>query len=187
MEKKTYKLCFEVLNRLNNAGVLSQVVLIGSWCIYFYSHYFKSKSYSSFIRTTDIDFLIPIPPKFKKELNLLNLVEDLGYIEEFKGLKGYIKLAHPDLTIEFLVPERGRALDQPYPIPQLGINAQALRRLDFLIENSVIIKADDINIRLPHPAAYALHKFIIFKDRRKIDKHDKDIEGGFTSISCLDK
>ena len=40
-----------------------------------------------------------------------------------------------------------------------------------------MIKAEGLHIKLPHPAAYALHKFIIFKRRRKLDKHDRDIEG----------
>lgn len=177
MEKKTYSLCLEVLKRFEKAGILRSLILIGSWCIYFYRYYFESKSYSTYIRTRDIDFLIPIPPKFDKKIDVSKLVEDLGFIEEYKGSKGYIKLEHPDLTIEFLVPERGRGSDKPYSIPSLAINAQPLRYLDFLAMNTITIDFEDLQIRLPHPAAYALHKFIISKRRRKIDKHDRDIEG----------
>lgn len=177
MEKKTYNLCLKVLRRLGKAGVLKHSILIGSWSIYFYQSYFKSKSYSTYIRTRDIDFLIPIPFKFKKSLNVFKLVEDLGFLEEYSGSQGYIKLKHPDLTIEFLVPERGRGVDKPYQIPQLGINAVALRYLDFLAANTIVVNFNDLKIRLPHPAAYALHKFIIFKRRIKVDKHDRDIEG----------
>jgi len=177
MEKKTFNVCLEVLNRFERAGILRYIVLIGSWSIYFYKYYFKSNTYSTFIRTKDIDFVIPIPPRFEREINVFELVEDLGFLEQYKGSKGYIKLEHPDLTIEFLVPERGRGHEKPYPIPQLAINAQPLRFLDFLIDNTIVINAESLHIRLPHPAAYALHKFIIFKRRRKIDKHDRDIEG----------
>lgn len=177
MEKKTYNLCLEVLKRLNKAGILKHIILIGSWSIYFYKEYFKSKSYSTYIRTRDIDFLIPIPFKLKKKVDVFKLVEDIGFLEDFKGSQGYIKLEHPDLTIEFLVPERGRGCNGPYPVPQLKINAQALRYLDFLADNTILINFRNLNIRLPHPAAYALHKFIIFKRRRKADKHDRDIEG----------
>ena len=177
MEKKTFNICLEVLKRFEKTGVLKNIILIGSWAIYFYKYYFKSKEYSTYIRTKDIDFLIPIPFKLDKEVNVFDLVENLGFLETYKGSKGYIKLEHPDLTIEFLVPERGRGHDKPYPIPQLGINAQPLRFLDFLIANTISINAEGLHIRLPHPAAYALHKFIIFKRRRKIDKHDRDIEG----------
>jgi len=177
MEKKTFNICIEVLNRLERAGVLKHIILIGSWSIYFYKYYFKSKEYLTYIRTKDIDFVIPTPFKFYKKINLLDLIEDLGFLEEYKGSKGYIKLEHPDLTIEFLVPERGRGHNKPYFIPQLNINAQPLRFLDFLVDNSISIKVNNLHIRLPHPAAYAFQKFIIFKRRRTKDKHDRDIEG----------
>jgi len=177
VEKKTYNLCLEILRRFQKAGILKYIVLVGSWSIYFYKYYFKSKSYSTYIRTRDIDFLVPTPFKFKKKLDVFKLIEDLGFLEGHKGLQGYIKLEHPDLTIEFLVPERGRGSDKAYSRPQLGINAQPLRYLDFLIENTIMIGFDDLSIKLPHPAAYALHKFIIFKRRAKIDKHNRDIEG----------
>ncbi|MBU2540876.1 MAG: nucleotidyltransferase domain-containing protein [Candidatus Omnitrophica bacterium] len=185
MEKKTFNLCLEVLRRFNNAGILKSVVVIGSWCIYFYRYYFKSKSYSTFIRTTDIDFLVPLPFKFNKELDLREFLEDLGFRQEFRGSKGYIKLVHPDLTIEFLVPERGRGSNMPYPLPELKVNAVRLRYLDFLLENTMLLSANGMEIRLPHPAAYALHKFIIFKRRRKIDKHDRDIEGALRVFYAL--
>ena len=177
MEKRTFDLCLEVLRRFEKAKILKHVVLVGSWCVYFYKYYFDSEEYSTYIRTKDIDFAIPLPPKFNKEIHVLDLLEDLGFVEEYKGSKGYIKLDHPDLAIEFLVPERGPGHDKPYPVSKLAINAQPLRFLDFLIDNTISLKVEGVDIILPHPAAYALHKFIIFKRRKNIDKHDRDIEG----------
>jgi len=185
MEKKINSLCLEVLNRLNEAGVLKDLIIIGSWSIYFYKYYFKSENYSTYIRTKDIDFLVPLPLKFQKEVNVFELVKDLGFLEKYRGSKGYIKLEHPDLSIEFLVPERGRGEDKPYSIPQLSINAQPLRFLDFLVENTISINAEGLDIKLPHPAAYALHKFIIFKRRSKPEKHDRDIEGALRVFNEL--
>jgi len=185
VEKKTYDLSMQVLSIFNKAGILRHIILIGSWSVYFYKDYFKSKSYSTFIRTRDIDFLAPIPFKLKKKIDIFELVEELGFLKEFKGSKGYIKLEHPDLTIEFLVPERGRGSDKPYSLPQLKINAQPLRYLDFLTDNTIVVHSSDMNIRVPHPAAYALHKFIIFKRRRNIDKHDRDIEGAIRVFRAL--
>lgn len=187
MEKKTYSLCLDVLKKFNEAGLLKHIILIGSWSVYFYKNYFKSPSYSTFIRTRDVDFLIPLPFGLKKNLNISGLLEDLGFIKEYKGSEGYIKLQHPDLTVEFLVPERGRGIDKPYKIAQLGINASALRYLDFLAANTIQIHFDDMRIVVPHPAAYALHKFIIFKRRTKIDKHDRDIEGALRVFHALIK
>lgn len=81
MEKKTYNLCLKVLRRFDKAGVLKHIILIGSWSIYFYKSYFKSKTYSTYIRTRDIDFLIPIPFKLKKNLDIFKLIKDLGFLE----------------------------------------------------------------------------------------------------------
>lgn len=59
--EKQYDLCLEVLRRLQKVGVLREVMIIGSWCIYFYRNYFSDIDYTSSIRTRDIDFLVPIP------------------------------------------------------------------------------------------------------------------------------
>lgn len=185
MEKKTFNLSMEVLKRFERAGILKRLIIIGSWSVYFYKYYFNSKEYSTFIRTMDIDFLVPLPIALHKKIRVLDLLEDLGFIEEYKGSKGYMKISHPDLIVEFLVPERGGGHDKPYLIPQLSINATPLRFLDFLAENTISIYAEDINIKLPHPAAYALHKFIVFKRRRNADKHDRDIEGALRVFRAL--
>ncbi len=185
MEKKTFNLSLEVLKRFERAGVLRHFIIIGSWSVYFYKYYFNSKNYSTFIRTIDMDFLIPIPARFHGNIRILDLLEDLGFIEEYKGSKGYMKISHPDLIVEFLVPERGRGHDEPYSIPQLSINAVPLRYLDFLAENTISITVEGLRIKLPHPAAYALHKFIVFKRRRNADKHDRDIEGALRVFQAL--
>lgn len=69
MEKK-YNLCIEVLRRLQKEGILSEIMIVGSWCIYFYKNYFSDVSYSSYIRTRDIDFLVPIPFKIKEKVDI---------------------------------------------------------------------------------------------------------------------
>jgi len=176
MEKKN-NLCLEILGRLQEAGILNHVILIGSWSIYFYKYYFSSKDYSTFIRTSDIDFLVPIPTKFTGKTDVFELVKDLGFLESHRGSAGYIVLRHPDLSIEFLVPERGGGSEKPFYIPQLSINAQPLRYLDYLTENAITVNAEGLKLHLPHPAAFALHKFIIFKRRVKPEKHDRDLEG----------
>jgi len=182
--KKQYDLCLEVLRRIQKVGVLSEIIIIGSWCIYFYQDYFSDVDYSSSIRTRDIDFLVPIPPKFKKKIDIPELLKDLGFIVDFHT-KGYIRLNHPELIIDFLVPEKGRGWDKPYPLPQLGINAQALRFLDFLIENSMKFKIDKLMLNLPHPAAFALHKLIISSRRIREEKRLKERQEAIRILNCL--
>ena len=148
MEKKQYELCIEVLRRLEKSKLLNNIVLIGSWCIPFYKEYFSNIAYTSSIRTRDIDFLVPNPAKIKIKVDLPNLLKDLGFIVGFYGRKGYIKLEHPELIIEFLVPDRGRGIDRPYPLTQLGLNAQALRFLDFLSASPIHLNIEGVSVSL---------------------------------------
>lgn len=171
--KNQYDLCLEVLSRMQKAALLEKILVIGSWCIYFYRDYFRDKTYSSSIRTRDIDFLVPIPTKFKKKTDIPEMLKDLGFIEDFHR-KGLIKLIHPELIIEFLVPQKGKGRDTPYPLPELGINAQALRFLDFLIENTIKLEFNNLKLNLPHPAAFGLHKLIISSRRIKEEKRIKE-------------
>ena len=182
--EKTYSLCLEVLKRIQKAGVLSEIIVIGSWCIYFYKDYFSDVDYSSSIRTRDIDFLVPVPFKFENKVDIPELLKDLGFIIDFH-IKGSIRLIHPELIIEFLVPERGRGREKPYPLPQLGLNAQSLRFLDFLIENSMIFKIHNLKLNLPHPAAFALHKLIVSSRRHKEEKRHKDKAGAIQILNSL--
>lgn len=60
MEKSQYKLCMKTLRCLSDAGVLDELLLIGSWCVPFYKAYFSGITYFTEIRTRDIDFLVPV-------------------------------------------------------------------------------------------------------------------------------
>ncbi len=176
MEKKQSDLCLEILRRFHKAGILDDLILIGSWCIYFYKDYFSSTPYidQATIKTRDIDFLIDVPSKIKVNVNIPELLNDLGFVTIYKGSKSYIKLDHPELILEFLVPEKGKGTDKPVPLPKLGINAVALRFLTFLSGNTIKVKVEDFYVTLPHPANFALHKLIIFQRRIKEEKAVKD-------------
>jgi len=185
VEKNQYELCLEVLRRLEKAGVLENAVLIGSWCLPFYEDYFSGVDYAPSIKTRDIDFLIPQPALIKSKTNVSELMKDLGFIVGFKGREGYIVLEHPELEVEFLVPEKGRSFNKPVPLPQLGLNAQALRFLELLAQDTIQVKAKDITLTLPHPANFALHKLIVASRRRQKDKAAKDREAGLKVLKAL--
>lgn len=173
MEKKQYELCREVLRRLDQRGLLNNLILIGCWCLLLYKDYFKRSSYRAAIRTRDLDFLIPLPQRFAAKVDLHDLLRDLGFVIDFKGQGGWITFQHPDLVIEFRVPERGRGTHEPVPVPDLGINAQSLRFLDFLATDTIRVRFHDLAVRVPHPANFALHKLII-ASRRLSDKGERD-------------
>ena len=121
----------------------------------------------------------------KQEVNIPNLLEDLGFVIVHKGREGYIKLEHPDLIFELLVPELGKGTDKPYPLPKLGMNAVALRFLKFLSANTIKVKIEDFYITLPHPANFALHKLIVFQRRPKQDKAEKDRNTAIEILQAL--
>lgn len=185
MEKKQYDLCIEVLKRLDKAGILESLILIGSWCLFFYKGYLKSATYGLSLRTRDVDFLVPLSTKFKKKIDLSKLFEDLGFLVGFKGEEGYIRLEHPDLAIEFLVPERGRGSNKPFELAHLGVNAQQLRYLQILSEDTIKVKKEGITIRLPHPVLFALHKLIVSGLRKNKDKREKDIEESLRTLKVI--
>lgn len=187
MEKKQSDLCLEILRRFNNAGVLNDFILIGSWCVYFYNEYFSGTSYIDrrTIKTRDIDFLIDNPAMIKQKVDIPNLLGDLGFITVYKGSKGYIKLEHPDLILEFLVPEKGKGTDDPVHLPKLGMNAVALRFLNFLSDNTIKVKVEDFYLTLPHPANFGLHKLIIFQRRTSEEKAAKDRNTAIEILKAL--
>ena len=185
MEKNQYELCLEVLRRLSRSGVLKDIILVGSWCLPFYRDYFSTTRYSPMIRTRDVDFLVLSPSSIHARVNIPELLKDIGFIMRHRGSKGYIRLEHPDLMVEFFSPEKGPGTDNPIDIPKLGVNAQALRYLNFLATNIIIVDVEDFSLYLPHPVYFALHKLIIFQRRSKKDKADKDREAAVMLLRAL--
>lgn len=174
MEKKKYDLCLEVLRRMKREGILDKIMLVGSWCILLYEDYFKGKSILPVLRTRDLEFLFPVPLNLDRKTDLYDLLKDLGFVLDFKGEQGYIIFQHPDLILEFLVPARGRGSAKPFPLDQLGINAQALRFMDALAREPIQMQFNDVTITLPHPVDFALHKLLIAGRRKDKEKAEKD-------------
>ena len=174
MEKKKYDLCLEVLRRMKREGILGKIMLVGSWCVLFYEDYFKGKSILPVLRTRDLEFLFPVPLNLDREIDLYDILKDLGFVLDFKGEQGYIIFQHPDLILEFLVPARGRGFAKPFPLNQLGINAQALRFMDVLARDPIQMQFNNVTVTLPHPIDFALHKLLIAGRRKDKEKAEKD-------------
>ena len=79
MEKKQYEVCIKVLKSLDKSGALKHLILIGSWCSYFYEQYFKDVFYEPFIKTRDLDFLVPLPVRIKKRSIFPNCLKKLDF------------------------------------------------------------------------------------------------------------
>lgn len=177
-------LCLEVLRRLDKAGVLDDLVIVGSWCTHFYNLHFGGKARLSALRTRDMDFLVRRPPRFKAKVQIADLFKDLGFLPDLHP-EGYVSMIHPDLIIDFLIPERGKGEERTIPIEALGIRAQPLRFLDFLSRDTIVVNFEGLDLRVPHPASFALHKMIVTDRRAKLDKKTKDLAQGVELMDVL--
>jgi hypothetical protein len=187
VQSKQSEICLDVLRRLDKAGVLSSLVLIGSWCLVAYREYFKGIGTVYAVKTRDMDFLVPPSAVFKGRHNVPDLLKDLGFIIGFRGEQGAMMLEHPELLIEFLVPDRGRGSTGLRNLPALGVNAQPLRFMDVALLLTVRLQFGDVPVVVPHPAAFALHKLLVAPRRKNAEKKRKDFDAALMILDLLDK
>lgn len=174
MEEK-YKLLSTVLKGLQAKGVLDGLVIVGSWCQYYYRILFDNAPEIPLLRTTDIDFLVPNPSQFKTEVDVSDLLNMLGFDSDFDYSTGLVKYVHPDLEIQFLTPALGRVKDRPYEIKKLNINAEGLTYMKMLQDYKFTMTHQDVKVWLPEPEAYVLHKVLISQKRKDPAKKEKDL------------
>jgi hypothetical protein len=166
---------YKIIEVLHHENILEQLLLAGGWCQRLYRHYYENPREISALRTADIDFIIKKPIKPTKKSNIKEILNRIGFEEEFSFPQGYIKYTHPDLEIEFLVSEIGRGSNKPFPVKHLNTNAQRLRYLDLLEKYTFKINFYGIKIEIPQPAAFVINKFIISMRRKDNAKKQKDI------------
>ncbi len=119
---------FDVLHRLlvqlQTSGALEELMLIGSWCLYFYRFAYEDADALPAFRTLDVDFLIPDPKQVKREVDLPEILKKEGFIPQFNRSSGVVKYNHPELQVEFLVPELGRGSHGSQEVKRLHVKAQ---------------------------------------------------------------
>lgn len=172
---------------MGDAGLLDELVLVGSWCLPAYRDYFSDTGKIRTLRTRDLDFLVPIPSKLRQKVDMKELVDDLGFVLGHRGSEGYDILQHPELMIEFLVPERGRGVSGAVDLPMLGVNAQALRFMDIALLKVIDAELHGVPVRVPHPAAFALHRLLVAPRRKKKEGRQRDAEIAIHVVELLQK
>lgn len=175
MEKK-YELFHKTLNALGETGILSDIILAGSWCLYFYRIMFGHDAEIPAVRTLDLDLLIPNPPNICHRADIPAILSGLGYLEEFSHLSGFSKFIHPDLEVEFLITKKGRGKDGPYQIKELKVNAQGMRYMNLLQEHILKVPYEGFLINIPEPWAFVFNKLITSGRRSSPEKAKKDLE-----------
>ena len=74
---KEEKYLNELLEILNSNKILPNVILIGSWCLFFYKNIFNN--FTPILRTIDIDFYVPDVKRIKDENGLINKLKIIKY------------------------------------------------------------------------------------------------------------
>lgn len=183
MEKeKQFEIFLELLRRFQAAGVLRSVMLIGSWCLYFYRECLQKTESLPAVRTLDVDFLIPAFKELSSEINTPDILKEIGFVPT-RSMNGITVYDHPELRVEFLVPELGRGSSKPVEIKKLHVNAQGLRYLNLIADHPRNFSYKGPEVIMPEPSAYAVNKLIISARRTKLEKHRKDLE---TAVGMLD-
>lgn len=162
-----------VIDRLAQGGVLTDVVLIGSWVLPIYRSYFNDAPEIPVLRTTDVDFLVGMPPKVQREFDVPAALSELGFEPEWALQGGYCKYVHPEMEVEFLIPEQGRGTGSSISVDALRVEAQPLRFLSLAYDRSMVVRYQGFDIRVPEPAAFVFLKLLVIprrKDRSKIEK-----------------
>ena len=161
------------------------VELIGSWSFLLYQRHLGVRPFP--LRTQDVDFLLPWPYPAARIVDLSTALEKLGFTRHAAN-SGATYFAHPELRVEFLVPERGKGGLDFRPVKPLGVNAIPLRFLDMLFKDSITLTEGGVMVRVPKPLNYCLHKLIVAQRRsgkNKADKREKDIQHAVHVLGIL--
>lgn len=174
----------EILKAFADLGLWANgVELIGSWSLLLYQRHLGARPLP--LRTQDVDFLLPWPYRSARIVDLSSKLAELGF-RSVTTSSGSTYFAHPELKIEFLVPERGKGGLDYRLVKPLGVRAVPLRFLDMLLKDSIMLTEGGIRVRVPKPLNYCLHKLIIAQRRKNADKREKDVQHAACVLGILD-
>jgi len=156
-----YDLLLSVLRSLQAHDVLRHFVLVGSWCLTIYRQLYQENATIPATRTMDADILVPrrLPPGVN--LDIHQLMESNGFITETDYPNGFHRFIHPDLNFEFLTNAGATSDTSVHRFQQLGITVQELRYMNIPLQYPMTVPIEDIEITVPEPEAFALHKIIV--------------------------
>jgi len=163
----------QLLKLMDENNILSHVILTGSWAEYVYAQAGVLPGFELTLRTIDIDFLIKNLRRPAEPISIPQIAKNKGYSISRDVMMGTTKLFSPGgLEIEFLIPQMGSGVN-PVLKTNLGVNAQALRHMEGLVKHSITADLLGMNVQVPCPEIYVLHKMII-NNARSAAKQPKD-------------
>jgi hypothetical protein len=182
------ELLYRILKRFEEEQILGNVMIVGSWCMFFYKHHYEKGEILPPLRTRDVEFDVNLLRRARGGVSVVKLLQELGFISDMKG-SGFTTLSSPELIVEFLVPEKGKGSADPLIIKAFELNAQPIRYLNLLEEQVITISYRDLEVLVPHPAWFAIHKLIISQRRpeKQKNKSDNDIIQALSVWDMLDE
>src|SRR4030043_898232 len=159
----------EIIKIFSQHGI--KAILIGSYCIPVMREGLGLNLPT--IRTQDIDFLVTVPYK-GKEVDIESILKPMGFSIGFNP-DGSTYFTNGVFKVEFLTPEKGKAIDKAISIKPLKVKAMPLRYLEMLFDQQVKIEKEGYTFLIPSPWIFAYHKILISKKRKSSDKKEKDI------------
>jgi len=160
---------FDVFNKEN---ILNNIIVIGSWSLFFYSKVFDN--FKPLIRTTDVDFYIPNAKSIKGVKTLTSSLKNIDF-DLFKDTmtEKTRYICHDGFEIEFLT-KLNRENLSCVKIGDSGIVAESLHYLDIFTYNYIEVNYEGFNVKVATPSSYILQKMIINSEREH--KSEKDIQ-----------
>lgn len=172
MEEYRYRDFWEFIKLLSDNSLLGHVIVVGSWAEYIYAQAGILPGFEANLRTLDIDFLVRNMRRPATPVSVTALAKEAGYTVETDYMDGTTKIFTPDLMeIEFLIHQQGSG-EEGIIKTNLGVTAQALRHLSILRDHTLTVSVFNMDITVPVPEAYVLHKMVINNQRGK--KAEKD-------------
>ncbi|HXU30236.1 MAG TPA: GSU2403 family nucleotidyltransferase fold protein [Thermoanaerobaculia bacterium] len=153
-------------------------VLIGTHAFQIYGNLLGVRFEQRHLRTADIDIAHDLAVAFalrdEPNLDTARAIGEsgLGFLP-VPGLDPRVpstsyKVRGRELRIDFLAPAKSAQATAPVQIPGLGLSAQPLVFLDYLIEDPIpalVLRQSGILVQVPTPARYALHKLWVARQR----------------------
>jgi hypothetical protein len=179
----------DIIEALAKAGVFRlRGVLVGTVAYQTYSAMLGASLPASSLQTGDIDIALfkdvsvaigdSTPPVLETLKEVDKTFRAIPHIVDGRRVTSYASKG--GLRVDFLTPNEGPETGKPQALPALATDAQPLRFLAYLIhepEPAVILHNSGIQVQVPSPPRYAIHKLIVSRRRREgAAKRDKDLQ-----------
>ena len=189
-----------ILKALAESGVFHLGgVLVGTHAFTVYGNLLGTRWDSAFLKTQDIDIAgqarlgIAVPDL---QVNVPEVLENLqmGFLPvpslNRKEPSTSFKVRGQSVRVDFLTPAQGMRREGTVFISRLGVAAQALKFLDYLLEAHIpagIIDGGGVLVNVPDPARYAFHKLLLSRSRTVGSqmKAEKDLYQAIQLIDVL--